>query len=66
LAFASAISRAQIRPAFSFYRAPPKGLAPLADWMSRYGAFWRERLDDLERLLREEDQSPNPKKGNSQ
>src|SRR5438552_7431063 len=39
-----------------YYRAQPEGLAPLADWMSRYGAFWRERLDVLERLLRKEDE----------
>jgi len=33
------------------YRAEPKGLAPLVDWMSLYGAFWRDRLDSLENLL---------------
>ena len=27
------------------YRAEPKGLAPLIDWMSLYGAFWRGRFD---------------------
>jgi hypothetical protein len=26
------------------YRADPKGLAPLVDWMSHYGVFWRERF----------------------
>src|ERR1700687_5201950 len=26
------------------YRAEPKGLAPLVDWMSHYGVFWRERF----------------------
>jgi len=35
-----------------YYRAQPEGLAPLADWMSHYGVFWRERLDLLEGLLR--------------
>src|SRR5579862_2008055 len=30
-----------------FYRAQPQGLAPLADWMTHYGAFWRERFDNL-------------------
>ncbi|CAN5536926.1 metalloregulator ArsR/SmtB family transcription factor [soil metagenome] len=46
-----------------FYRASPQGLAPLADWMSHYGAFWRDRLDELERLLRDDDKrsSANPK-----
>jgi DNA-binding transcriptional ArsR family regulator len=33
------------------YRAEPKGLVPLIDWMSLYGAFWRERFDSLENLL---------------
>src|SRR4051812_48028350 len=26
------------------YRAEPKGLAPLVDWMALYGTFWRERF----------------------
>jgi len=26
-------------------------LAPLVDWVSLYGAFWRERMDRLESLL---------------
>jgi DNA-binding transcriptional ArsR family regulator len=38
-----------------YYRAQPKGLAPLADWMSHYGVFWRERLDNLRTLLKEID-----------
>jgi len=33
------------------YRAEPQGLAPLIDWMSLYGAFWRDRFDRLENLL---------------
>ena len=33
------------------YTAQPKALAPLANWMSRYGAFWNERFDRLENLL---------------
>jgi DNA-binding transcriptional ArsR family regulator len=33
------------------YRAQPEGLAPLIDWISLYGAFWRDRLDRLETLL---------------
>ena len=37
------------------YRAEPKGLAPLIDWMSVYGAFWRDRFDHLETLLRRMD-----------
>jgi DNA-binding transcriptional ArsR family regulator len=38
------------------YSAQPKSLAPLADWMNVYGAFWRERFDKLESLLKRMDQ----------
>lgn len=38
-----------------FYRAEPAGLAPLADWMSHYAAFWPDRLADLRTLLKEID-----------
>ena len=34
------------------YSAQPRALAPLIDWMSLYGAFWRERFDRLESLLK--------------
>jgi len=33
------------------YSAQPQSLAPLVDWMTQYGAFWRERFDRLESLL---------------
>src|ERR1700704_1943538 len=33
------------------YSAQPQGLAPLLDWISLYGAFWRDRFDRLETLL---------------
>ena len=33
------------------YSARPQALAPLIDWMSLYGAFWRDRFDRLETLL---------------
>ena len=38
-----------------FYRAEPAGLAPLVDWMSHYGVFWRERFASLRTLLKEID-----------
>ena len=38
-----------------FYRAEPKGLAPLVDWMSHYGVFWRARFANLRTLLKEID-----------
>jgi hypothetical protein len=47
------VDRAQGRQVF--YRADPKGLAPLADWMSHYGVFWRKRFADLRTLLKEID-----------
>jgi DNA-binding transcriptional ArsR family regulator len=37
------------------YRADPKGLAPLVDWMSLYAVFWRERFANLRTLLKEID-----------
>jgi DNA-binding transcriptional ArsR family regulator len=36
-----------------FYRAEPKGLAPLVDWMGHYGVFWRQRFTNLRALLKE-------------
>jgi DNA-binding transcriptional ArsR family regulator len=38
------------------YRAEPKGLAPLVDWLGIYGLFWRERFANLKELLKEIDQ----------
>ena len=38
-----------------YYRAEPQGLAPLVDWMSHYGVFWRERFAGLRTLLKEID-----------
>jgi DNA-binding transcriptional ArsR family regulator len=37
------------------YRAQPQALAPLVDWMSVYGVFWRDRFDQLENLLKRMD-----------
>src|SRR5687767_580534 len=39
-----------------YYRAQPKGLEPLVDWMDHYAAFWRDRFDNLKSLLKEIDQ----------
>jgi DNA-binding transcriptional ArsR family regulator len=38
-----------------FYRAEPEGLAPLVDWMSHHGVFWRDRFANLKNLLKEID-----------
>ncbi len=44
-----------------YYRAEPAGLAPLADWMSHYGVFWRDRFASLRTLLRDMD-NPDSRK----
>jgi DNA-binding transcriptional ArsR family regulator len=33
------------------YSVRPEALAPLIDWMTQYGVFWRERMAQLENLL---------------
>ena len=38
------------------YSAEPKGLVPLVDWMDFYTAFWRDRFERLEDLLKRMDQ----------
>ena len=38
-----------------YYRARPEGLAPLVDWMSHYGVFWRDRFANLKTLMKEID-----------
>jgi DNA-binding transcriptional ArsR family regulator len=38
------------------YRAAPRGLAPLMDWVRFYAVFWDERMDRLETLLKRMDQ----------
>jgi len=45
-----------------FYRANPQGLEPMLEWMTRYAVFWTQRLDVLERLIRQED-AREPKDG---
>jgi DNA-binding transcriptional ArsR family regulator len=36
-----------------YYRVQPKGFQPLIDWITHYQAFWPERLDRLQALLKE-------------
>jgi DNA-binding transcriptional ArsR family regulator len=38
------------------YRTRARALVPLINWMSLYGAFWRDRFDQLEELLKRMDQ----------
>lgn len=33
------------------YRADPAALSPMIDWLNLYGAFWRDRFNQLEALL---------------
>jgi DNA-binding transcriptional ArsR family regulator len=35
-----------------YYRVEPKGLRPLVDWIAHYQAFWVERLEKLEAVLK--------------
>ncbi|MGH8201734.1 MAG: ArsR/SmtB family transcription factor [Steroidobacteraceae bacterium] len=37
----------------AYYRSEPTGLEPLAAWMQRYRQFWPERLQKLQRVLKE-------------
>jgi DNA-binding transcriptional ArsR family regulator len=40
---------------FAFYRAEPRGLSPLAEWVDRHRELWPERIEKLRRLLKEMD-----------
>jgi DNA-binding transcriptional ArsR family regulator len=40
----------------TYYRAEPKALAPLIDWINFYSTFWHHRFDRLEDLLKRIDQ----------
>ena len=39
-----------------YYRAEPKGLAPLFDWLGHYRQFWPEKLAKLSITLEEIDE----------
>jgi DNA-binding transcriptional ArsR family regulator len=39
-----------------YYRAEPRGLRPLIDWIGHYQAFWRGRLAELAKVLEEMDE----------
>jgi DNA-binding transcriptional ArsR family regulator len=47
--------RREVRGRTHWCRLDPGPLASAHDWLSFYERFWNERLDLLERLLREED-----------
>jgi DNA-binding transcriptional ArsR family regulator len=53
--------RREVRGRTHLCRLDPGPLASAHQWLSTYERFWSERLDGLERLLREEDAAaPKP------
>ena len=38
-----------------YYRVEPRGMKPLIDWIAYYRAFWPERVERLEQLLKKMD-----------
>jgi DNA-binding transcriptional ArsR family regulator len=53
---AAGLVRARHKGRQTHYSARRRGLAPLIDWMSFYSAFWPDRFDRLEDLLKRMDQ----------
>jgi DNA-binding transcriptional ArsR family regulator len=39
-----------------YYHVEPKGLRPLIDWIAHYQAFWLDRIEGLQALLKEMDE----------
>jgi DNA-binding transcriptional ArsR family regulator len=60
--------RREVRGRTHHCRLAPGPLASAHEWLSFYERFWTDRLDALERLLRQEDarHRPTPKKGDDQ
>lgn len=60
--------RREVRGRTHMCRLEPGPLASAYEWLGFYQRFWTERLDVLERLLREESGrlSPSPSKGEDQ
>jgi DNA-binding transcriptional ArsR family regulator len=52
--------RREIRGRTHVCRLDPGPLAGVSQWLSHYHRFWTDRLDILERLLREEGASNSP------
>lgn len=56
--------RREVRGRTHFCRLDPGPLASAHEWLTFYERFWTERLDTLERLLRDEDaRKAPPQKG---
>src|SRR5271163_2985706 len=58
----------EVRGRAHLCRLDPGPLESAHEWLNFYERFWTDRLDALERLLRDDDerQSPTPKKGDDQ
>jgi DNA-binding transcriptional ArsR family regulator len=52
--------RREVRGRTHLCRLEPGPLASAHDWLAFYQRFWADRLDVLERLLRQEDARPSP------
>src|SRR3954471_23688902 len=52
--------RREVRGRTHLCRLEPGPLASAHEWLSFYERFWTNRLDALERLLREEDEKQSP------
>src|SRR6185312_16646121 len=48
--------REQRQGRFVNYEVDPEGLVLVAQWLTKYRAFWPARIDDLRTLLKEMDQ----------
>jgi DNA-binding transcriptional ArsR family regulator len=54
--------RREVRGRTHLCRLEPGPLASAHEWLGFYERFWTDRLDTLERLLREEDAAASPPK----
>lgn len=62
---AAGLIRREVRGTTHLCRLDPGPLASAHEWLGAYERFWTDRLDALERLLREEDarEAPDPGRG---
>ena len=60
---AAGLIRREIRWRTHVCHLDPGPLARAHEWLGHYERFWTDRLDDLERLLREEKEESQPDQG---
>lgn len=53
---AAGLVQGQVQGRETLYRAQPKALAPLGEWLTFYTAFWDQKLDGLNDLMKRMDQ----------